>query len=175
MTLAINYRGQYGDAKLYAIQLGRDRVEAIVGNGNSCLRMDGEVLDSELTTLVIEEMRDLVSKDATGILLQGTNQLLESLGLKPAERKEEDSGEAYRDLSELRSAFKEWNGMPTPRQRRVLTELGLEYIDRGNHPRISERDNSAHFVIVSKTPSDVRAGKNIVTKIKRLLGGGYEK
>ncbi|MBI2107007.1 hypothetical protein HYT57_03405 [Candidatus Woesearchaeota archaeon] len=172
MTL-VNYCGKVGDTKRYLIQLGPDRVEALISDNGSCLKVSGEVADRELTELIAQEMRDLVLRQQNGELVTRVNEILEGIGEETVEPEEYTQNIDPQALKDLKEAFREWKGRATPYQRRVLAKIGLMYIDgedgKGHH-RIARIDDPKKFVSMPSSPSDVRTGRNKATQIvTRLL------
>jgi hypothetical protein len=167
MTYII-YQGRIGDSERYTIQLDSDRVEALVSDNGACLRMDGEVVDNDLRTLIIEEMKAKILGDAEN-LTDIMNRILGKLGSQVdiAEDEFVISSEAR---NEIKAVFNEWVGAPDKKQTKVLNKFGLEYVQGSKHPRIQRKDDSNSFVTVSFSPSDGhRAGKNVGADIIKYL------
>ena len=80
-----------------------------------------------------------------------------------------DSNGGYQGLADdrikrLKTAFRSGGGL-TPALRKELTSLGFDIIDDGKHYKLVYGGDSRYFTSLSRTPSDVRSGKNAVTYI----------
>lgn len=68
------------------------------------------------------------------------------------------------EVNEIKVAFKDWNGYPDSRQKKILNKYDLLYEKGTNHGYI-KRKNGKGKVTMSNTPSDWRTGMNTTAEI----------
>lgn len=68
----------------------------------------------------------------------------------------------------LKSVLKTYDRM-TPKVRKVLNDLGFAVTEDGKHYKLTYYNDDRYVVTIAKTPSDVRAGKNIVAEIRKKV------
>ncbi len=73
------------------------------------------------------------------------------------------------EKQKIRGAFIKWNGEPDKDQRQIMKHYELGFSSGKKHGKIYWNKNEDLFVAVSKTPSDVRAGRNIATNFINLI------
>jgi hypothetical protein len=78
----IEYHGNSGETDIFAFNLGPDRLEALVSDTGVCLRIDGEVLETPLAEIVLEELARNVKKEPPEVVKKA-NRILTKLGKNP--------------------------------------------------------------------------------------------
>lgn len=77
-------------------------------------------------------------------------------------------GTRDRLVEELKQIFNNYNGV-TSSMRSSLKVMGLEVVEDGNHNHLRFIDDNRYKVAFAKTPSDRRAGANIIRDIKSAI------
>ena len=78
------------------------------------------------------------------------------------------NGELEERRLKIKTLFKNYTTM-TPKIKKALEEMGFEFISEKNHYKIKFHNDDRYVVIIAKTPSDVRFGKNTASDICKLL------
>ena len=65
---------------------------------------------------------------------------------------------------EIRRLLGSYNGLPA-KLKQDLMSLGMVITDEGKHYKMSYYGDGRYTIVMSKTPSDGRTGKNIVSEV----------
>lgn len=69
---------------------------------------------------------------------------------------------------EIKRLLKNYDGMSS-KTRQALKDLGFEITGDGKHYKVTYHGDGRYQMAYSKTPSDVRTGKNMVQKTVNLI------
>ncbi|GEM_PF-5605744 len=160
---------KYGECAGFVIALDNgETYTAQVHKDKTILRFgrNGEVLDKELTAIVVEDIKENASEYKG--LFDKINPIVTALGYEPL-RNESNNNESYKQ--EFKLGFRDWQGKPNSNQYKLLAKYSLEYVsgNAGSYGQIRKKENPKEAIRVSNTPSDINAGKAIARDIVKYL------
>jgi hypothetical protein len=168
----IQQMGRNGDTTVYSIQLNIDRVEAMLSQ-SPCMRVNGETLDRDLTSIVLDELVESMSAEADPSYVERVNEIFKAFGRKVIGYRDSQlqRGLSSEARKEIKEAFRDWDGSPNPKQKEVMKRYGLEYAqgNGGNYGKIRETSNPGNSIPVANTPSAQSSGRNIGGDICRYI------
>ncbi len=86
--------------------------------------------------------------------------------------REEDYSLTREQREEIKNAFRSYDGRVTTEQKAILRKYNLIFDNTGGGEAKIRYPGIGYTVTVSKTPSDLRAGLNLVVNIKELIEKG---
>lgn len=125
---------------------------------------------------LIDLVRDTYVPQLKKIANQGNEEkaevakmFLHALDIPYQESSESKGKLPKREVEELKSAFKSYNGTMTRRQLEVIRKHGLTFYpsESGQHPRIGYENGEQ--VVIAGTPGDWRTGRNISSELIRMI------
>lgn len=159
----------------------RERVEALT-NENEALRYENHGLRTKLTAkdnvpvLYMGDEADFYPGEVKDLILEALSEALKSIqeGTRRADVVSDIiENNEYQKLSitkaeEIKRLLKNYDGMSS-KTRQALKDLGFEITEEGKHYKVTYFGDGRYQSAFSKTPSDVRTGKNCSQEIINLV------
>ena len=132
----------------------------------------------DIPLLMYGDESDLYPSEIKDLIIQIVNSHFENPNMAKNARaykiledfleKNKSSNEALHRVEKIKQLFKSYTGV-TSKFKSELRELGLEIDETGEHNAIRFIDDDRFVATIAKTPSDVRALKNMPGHIKKAL------